>query len=249
MAYLWHLWPGRGWPSTSDEETALLRQWRHQAGGRAGQVRRDALIVILGGLRCGSGAADLARVAPTLDPADLVASYTHLDRRRDEAAEHFTRMCAPTSEASFRRHARGAALLCPGPVGLLRRTLRTSGLDGVRAAGVRVMARATQVTREIDEVVAQLPYADNPVEVGRLLFDPYTPGLWGDPYFAARRVGELTPVRVRMLLGEEPDSDLIFTDVHDIGRHDEDDVGEADAGRGAGSSSGHESGRVSDTTA
>jgi hypothetical protein len=221
MAYLWQLWPGRGWPCTPDEERALVEGWEASAGG-AGQVRRDALIVVLGGLRCGSSAEQLARMSPALEPADLVASYHHLDRLRARAAEHFDRACAARTESAFRKHARGAAVLCPAPVGLLRQTLRTAGLEGFRVAAARVRARSEQVRREADELIAQLPDVADPVETGRLLFDPYTPGLWGDPYFVARRVGELTPVRVRTLLGEDPDSDLIFTDVHDIATRDGD---------------------------
>ena len=216
MAYLWQLWPGRGWPLAPDEERELTDQWRRGGGGETGQVRRDALIVILGGLRCGSTAPQLRRMAPTLTDADLVASYEHLDVLRGRAATHFDLMCAADTETSMRRHARGAAVLCPAPAVLLRRALRTSGLDGALAAAARVRSRSEQVRREADEVIAGLAGAPDPVEAGRLLFDPYTPGLWGDPYFVARRVGELTPVRVRMLLGEEADSDLIFTDVHDI---------------------------------
>jgi hypothetical protein len=220
MAYLWQLWPGRGWPSTPSEEQSLLGQWRDAAAGEGGQVRRDALIVVLGGLRCGSSVAELQRVAPALSPADLVASYDHLDRLRERAADHFDKMCAPQSVQSFRRHVRGASLLCPAPAGLLLRTLRTAGMEALQLAAPRVRARSEQVRHEADEIVAQLHDVPDPVEAGRLLFDPYTTGLWGDPYFVARRVGELTPVRVRILLGEAPDSDLIFTDVHDIGTRD-----------------------------
>ena len=221
MAYLWQLWPGRGWPLDPDEERKLIGQWRR--GGGSGQVRRDALIVILGGLRCGATAAQLRRMAPTLTDADLAASYDHLETLRQRAATHFDRMCTAGTEAGLRRHARGAAVLCPAPSVLLRRALRTSGLDGALAAAARVRSRSEQVRREADEVMAGLSGATDPVEAGRLLFDPYTPGLWGDPYFVARRVGELTPVRVRMLLGEEADSDLIFADVHDIASHAPDD--------------------------
>jgi hypothetical protein len=218
MAYLWQLWPGRGWPSTPEEERALLGGWRDAAGGDSGQVRRDALIVILGGLRCGSDERTLRRMAPTLTPADLAASYQHLDQLRAQAADHFHRMCVADSEAAMRVHARGAAVLCPAPAVLLRRALETSGFAGAKVAAARVWSRSQQVRHEADEIVAQLESTSDPVEAGRLLFDPYTPGLWGDPYFVAGRVGELTPVRVRTLLGEETDSDLIFTDVHDIAR-------------------------------
>lgn len=239
MAYIWQLWPGRGWPHTPQEERALVRSWLRQSEGREGAVRRDALIVALGGLRSGSSTEELSRVAPALGPADLYASYQHLDRLRAEAAAHMARVCEADTETAFRRHARGASVLCPVPVGLLRRTVRVNGLAAVADAGARVQARCVQVRREADEIMAQLPAAADPVELGRLLFDPYTPGLWGDPYFVAARVGELTPVRVRTLLGEEADSDLIFTDVYEIGR----DLGrvaggDGDSGSGRGEGGG-----------
>jgi hypothetical protein len=210
MAYLWHLWPGRGWPCTPAEEKALVAAW--ESSGDVGIVRRDAMIVIMGALRSGSSADEVRRITPGVSDGDLAASYRHLDRVRADAAAAFARMCHPADFDSFERDAAAAAALTPGPVGLLRRVAYTSGLDGLREAGMHVQRRSAQVRAEADEVVSTFATSPDPVSAGRLLFDPYTPGLWGDPYFVAERVGEITPVRVRMLLGEPADGDLIFAE-------------------------------------
>lgn len=216
MAYLWHLWPGRGWPLLAHEESALVERWAEADQGQ-GVVRRDALIVALGGIRCGSTADDLAEAAPGVTAADLLASYQHLDLLRREAHEAYMRMCSAEDPHSFRRAAKAAARLVPAPSEMLRTTVRLNGFERLPDAARRVLHREALVRREVEDIYLHLPRAADPVQLGRILFDPYNSGLWGDPYFAAARVGELTPVRVRTLLGEDAHSDLIFTDVHEMG--------------------------------
>lgn len=215
MAYLWQLWPGRGWPLDDREEASLVADWADRARG-TGTVRRDALIVALGGIRCGSSAQQLIAAAPGISPADLLASYLHLDRLRQDAVDAFTRACQAGEVREFKSQAKKAAALLPAPVEILRTTLRLNGLAGLNEASGRVLHRSELIRSEVDEVYLLLRQSEDPVRLGRILFDPYNSGLWGDPYFAARRAGELTPIRVRTLLGEDPHSDLIFTDVHDI---------------------------------
>lgn len=215
MAYLWHLWPGRGWPLSEDEENELVAAW---GDGREGTVRRDAIIVALGGIRCGSNPEALRKAAPGVPGEDLKASYLHMLRLLQESKSAWERCLSAESQKEFSVAAETASKLLPAPVEILRTSYRMGGRQGFEAARERVLRRCRSARDAVDDVTSRMTASDDAkaVELGRLLFDPFHSGLWGDPYFIAARVGELTPVRTRTLLGEEPDSSLVFADVNDM---------------------------------
>jgi hypothetical protein len=204
-AYLWQLWPGRNWPAVAAEEAALIDELRRRGDGPARFERADATAV-LNALRCGLDADDLLERAPGLRPWRLVAAWDHLEAARQRAVAAWEVIAEERSLNAIVDWAAAAAPLLEAPV---RSMLQTSGIRGedvVASRAERAVARVAAVTEQAAELEERLARCEpgDPVgvEIGRMLYDPYRPGVWSDPYFLPPRVGTLTPNRVADLLGE-----------------------------------------------
>jgi len=205
----------------ADQETAFVERITELAAGREGKPERDDLIMLLTALRCGTDADLLVEHAPGTDPASLLACYNWIDGLREKSMKAWVAIEQAPSMATVDRHAPEAVKLLPIPV---RRIVAT--IDGITSGHARADSLAeaiaevsSQVHRtrvrahgfesELDRIMhgateglSEIEAAIRANEIGQRLYDPLTPGIYGDSYFLADRVSTLSPLRVRDLLGE-----------------------------------------------
>lgn len=207
---LWHLWPGRHWPASRDEEVAFvtgLTELGASSRPRRPRPERGDMIAVLNALRCGIALDDLLRAAPGLGHRRLLFAYQELDRLRLESLTAWSRIVARPSMDTVVSEAATASRLLPVPV---KRIVTSASLAGGSAladtVGIlvdemnHVSMRVLEVERQLSLVVAP---SEEGVALGRQLYDPYRSGLWASPYYRPERVGTLTPLRVTDLLGEK----------------------------------------------
>lgn len=203
--YRWHLWPGRHWPASRAEEADFAAALA-AARPPARDCDRGDVTAVLNALRCGIGLDELRVLVPGVDVARLHVAYRRLDDRRVAALAAWDALCADPGGVAVSRLAQQAATLLPVPVYRLVRSPRLSGSDGLAGAVADATAAMARVGAQVEAVEARLASLRVPspegVELGRVLYDPYTPGLWAHPYYRPTRVGTLMPLRVRDLLGE-----------------------------------------------
>ena len=214
--YLWHLWPGRHWPASVEEEVTLVADLQRRAGSPAVTFERGDITAVLNMLRLGLTLDEVQPYAPGLDPARLLAGYRTVEAEHARSMACFVALLTDPTPAEVAHHAEMAAHLIPVPTYRLVSAVRrletgTWSLDefelAVEAVEGAVMA-AVAVSLDAEERLALLTdasYQGNPstgVRLGRQLYDPYDPCLWGSPLYLPRRVTDLIPSRVSDLLRE-----------------------------------------------
>jgi hypothetical protein len=210
--YLWHIWPSRGWPSSKDEEAALVDALasRPVPENTVRDVERGDVTTVLNVLRNGMTLDDLLVVAPGANCACLLGAYRRLDTLRLTATAAFTALLAEPDEHGVAAHAAQASVLMPVPTYKLVAAASISPEAGVEAAGL-LRAELAEVLESHLRLEARLHGRDcelddvERVRLGRVLYDPYSGGVWSHPCFTPPRVGTLMPPRVRDLLGERPE--------------------------------------------
>lgn len=207
-AHYWHVWPGRNWPLSCTEE----REFAAELAGAARrpprldrQPPRVHVTAVLSAIRCGLDASQLREVAPGLSGESLNRAYLYLEKLRAESDSAWFRIVEDPTPQSLRSNGPQAALIRQVPVYRLLPVAQHTP-DQLPQAVVRAQRRLEETHRQAheieDELSALTPPSKRGVALGRMLLEPFDPGLWDDPHFAACRVGELTPNRVRDLLGE-----------------------------------------------
>jgi hypothetical protein len=202
----WHIWPGHGAPCTIAEEArfvAELESSEHRPVGGSRLTFRDFLTAVVTALRCGAPPSTVLRLAPGLDPRQMLTAYREVERRRSAATAAWHAIVASPTHDSLRTHGPCAATLLPQVVlDLARRSEWMSPAqlsETVGGAGIRVLT----VTEHIAGVEEQLRLSRDRaryVTQGRLLLNLYGPGLWSHPYHLPCRVGALTPLRLDDLM-------------------------------------------------
>lgn len=213
--YIWHLWPGRNYPATAVEEAQFVSEMRAKAETTRpktdGKKKRQAIdrgdvTSVVNALRCGLTFSELSTRAPGLKAHRLLDAYEEIERLREQSVTAWLRMVEESSLEGIVNWASAAAVLMGTPV---RRVQPASAnvddktiAEQVRLCHEKVMGtnrRAERVEGILNEGRVS---AREAVELGRLLYDPYDPSLWADPYFLPTRVGTLMPLRLADLLGE-----------------------------------------------
>jgi hypothetical protein len=204
--YIWHLWPGRHWPLLQSEEAQFVADLTQRAGTRRTAFDRGNLTAVLNSLRCGLSVDELFNVAPGLDPAGLLVAYQWVDTLRATSADAWKAIVAAPTLATVTTHGHEAAKLLPVPVRRMMATAEHVNAELLAAAAREAALRIAHTTTRAMLIESKLAHHTPPsppaVDLGRLLYDPYEPQLWGDPYFLPDRVGSLMPLRVADLLGE-----------------------------------------------
>lgn len=212
----WHLWPGRGWPLTADEEAAFvtrLDELREDSDPKPvpkGVERWDRvnIIAMVTALRTGTDADQLLSSAPGLCPHQLVDAYRRIEAERAEAVAAWNAVVDAPSSRRLHEQGERAATLLPVPVGRLAQVAEVAP-ERLEEEAARFALRVREVGAVAAETEAQLarytPPSEAGVAHGRRLFDPFEPCLWGAAYYLADRVGTITPMRLVDLLGERRD--------------------------------------------
>lgn len=206
--FVWHLWPGRHWPASAQEERAFVDDLAALAGEPARAAARYDITAVLNALRCGVTVPELLTYAPGSDPACLLAAYRDLEGRRVASVNAWYALREDPSYSALTEHGPAAGLLLPAPV---KRIVSISGIVSAPTLA-RVIAQedadVSRALRSAAQVEADLARRTPPdecgVALGAILHNPIQPGLWGHPYYLPPRVGTLSPLRVADLLGERP---------------------------------------------
>lgn len=211
--YVWHLWPGRNFPCTAREEATFLQDMRSAVGTVKGAAKtkkvafdRGDVTSVMNALRCGLTFAELQERAPGLKPARLLAAYLEVDRLRAQSVNAWLELVADGGLESIVNWASAAAVLMGTPVRRVQPISNNLSEELLRDRVKQVQERVLVTVRQGEKIEKVLDErrvnASDSVELGRLLYDPYDPSLWADPYFLPERVGTLMPLRLADLLGE-----------------------------------------------
>jgi len=192
------------------EESILVSQLRGRAMGEGADCptrQRQAATAVLGALRAGLDCASLLSGAPGLDPATVVAAWERLNAALATATAAWFSLNADPTTNGLAAHGAVAGLLLPAPVGEAIQAASRAGDDGVARVVARSSARAGELERVGLRIEAELaaPEREDAADIarrralGRTLYDPHQPGLWGHPAFVPARVGMLTSAAVDAL--------------------------------------------------
>lgn len=205
-AFTWQALAGQGWPATARQEREFVAALRRAAAGPGVPSRPDTTVV-LNALRCGVTFDQLLDVLPSVDPDNLLASYTLLDDRIAECTRHWRELVADPTPFGASAHAATAALLVPVPVQRIRSCLHPEPASRTARTVAIVTAEISRVTDKahaISDRLDPLPPGTNAgVRLGQTLHDVTAPGVWAHPYFMPSRVGELSTIRARDLRGDD----------------------------------------------
>jgi hypothetical protein len=174
---------------------------------RAALVLRAELTVVVLALRGGASVDLVCGLCPGLDPFRAFVAYRTVDAclgRATAAWQRIVRAKDPARAVSV--HGETAALLVPAVVADLRSAVADGDPRAVRVLLRRHVAAVRRLHQLADLIETRLATLDDDDPsgwvLGRQLWDPSGVGLWRDPRFVPRRVGELTPARLSDLIGE-----------------------------------------------
>lgn len=207
LSHPWHVYPGRHWSLSETEEEVFVAELERLGGrSRGSQFNRGDTTALLNALRCGIEPHVVLDACPGLKADRVAAGWRDLKVRLAKARGSWERILAEPSWHVLADHAFSASLILPIPVRRLTaaaNTLRPQELEGLVAeivaecAIINVGAAACEA-----ELATLVQPSERGVKIGRVLYDPYQPSLWGHPYYVPTRPGTLMPVKVADLLGE-----------------------------------------------
>lgn len=211
LTYAWHLWPGRHWPSSAAEEAALVADLAARVGdGPRPVVNRAHVTSVLNVLRCGLTVDAVLATAPGIDPACLLAAYERMEALRARSAAAWAAIVADPCMHTLTEFGPTAARVLSVPVYRLAIAAQAVSPETLRSTARQLDAQVRQVgalSLRLEEQLARLvPPSEQGVSLGRRLYNPYQPAVWGDPFYLPARVGTLSPVRASDLLGERESS-------------------------------------------
>jgi hypothetical protein len=196
---LWSTWSARAWPLSVDEEAAF----RHELGPAGPVFDRDDISFLVTALRCGATVETITEVAPGLEPARLAAAYDHLESLRRDGAEEFSTLLAMTGgRDDLPTLYLDAARLMPVAVGRLVSVHGTPEFERVRQRSLDQLRACRAAADELEEHLQRTGYGQFRRQLAIELHNPFGLGIWGHPYYLPRRVADLSPGRLRDLLGE-----------------------------------------------
>lgn len=205
--FVWHVWPGQGWPASPAQELAFLDELREASAGTVAEPNRASVTCLLGALRCGITFEALREHLPGVSAAEMLAGYEMLEMRRAQAEKAWRSLVGDPSASSVAEHTPRASLLLPVPVRRIATAVATlhsrGALDRLALEVATHVARHAERSEALEEQLTGFRHGDlRGIVLGTQLHNPLDPALWSEPYFLAERVGALSPTRVADLLGE-----------------------------------------------
>jgi hypothetical protein len=207
--YAWQLWPGRNWPLTAEEELVFEAELVELANGRKKRrltVSRGEITALCNAMRCGLTVEELLERAPGLKPAGLLAAYDLLEKLRARSVGAWEQISTQRTLESVVDHGYAARVLVPWGVSVVAAEVADASDEEIGRRVERVMTKVGQVHQQVRDIEAKLALCEAPsavgIELGRVLYDPYDPGMWDRSEFIPDRVGVLTPRRLARMLDE-----------------------------------------------
>lgn len=164
--------------------------------------RRCVVTALVVALRSGNSADRVLSLAQGISATELAAAYDHIERLRRRASDSLDLLFEDPTVGRFQALADSIEPLLPRVVTELSKTA-VDDSDVFPAAVRRVRDRSEELARKADEIDALLGSADPSARSALArLDDGQCGGLRHHPVYRARRVGDLTPHRLSLLLGE-----------------------------------------------
>jgi len=218
-SYLWHLWPGRHWPASLQEETALLADLESRTKRVNKKFERSDVTALLNILRLGLTIDEVLPYAPGLKFDRLLGAARHIEQLRTLATTALIELIDDPTEENIAHFAKTAAQVAPAPTYRIVTAVREyhdnptpANADRLEKVVAAIDTLIDQAQTTADQLEAHLEaFSTSPrsedsdakaVELGRALYDPYDECIWGSQFYIPRRLTDLLPYRVSDLLGE-----------------------------------------------
>lgn len=206
-------WPGRGWPLRADEEQEFLLQAKalKNTGRKTDEdeispgVTRGDVTFLVTALRQGTSLEEMLEVTPGLNTRALVKAHGHVSKLLNRALKSWQQIQESGTPQVIASKGDEASKVLPLTITRLRAAVE-SGSD-VRLVLTMESSKVSTVRRHFDDMHAQLAMLSPGPEVltlSRRVYHPDEECLMQHPRFLPTRVGELSPLRLARLLGEQP---------------------------------------------
>jgi len=215
---MWHLLPGQYFPMTTDQEKDFVNNLKLRAAEskKKGSHNRDDLTLLLTALRCGSSVESMLSMAQGSNVSNIYSAYLDIEKKRLLSYNAWKTLAAEPTIITLNKNLVKIKKIMPYIGSQLSVLKLEYSNDMVNKVGLESkiksiessVKRVTEIAEEKErEIIALLDSGksvdeNKKIELGTLLYDPISPGIYGNNYYLPQRVATLTPVKVRDLLGE-----------------------------------------------
>lgn len=206
--YTWHTWAhSRGFPYTAGEESKFVATLEESAGSEDTAPDRQALTLrhlmtaIVTAVRDGATLTDITATAPLLTSQELLTAYTEINHRLVSSRQSWERIVTTGDLEVFAEESASAARILPLQVNRLH---EAAGGRSFALVAEELDNRVSEFTRLVQAVEDEM-HGETDLRRRDELKEDLQGGetsLRENPLMLPSRVGELTPTRLALLLGE-----------------------------------------------
>jgi hypothetical protein len=202
---IWHTLPGQHWTMLKHQENMFVLELQNYAT-KTKKFDRDDLTLLMTILRCGSNIEEVKKQIPGVKFNRVLNAYNYLKNKLEESIESWQEIKENPDLATLHANAKTAAKLLPIPIhyalSAQSQHLETAVIDSIAYSSGKISA-VTVNAHAVEKKLENLkPGSIEGIELGRKLFDPYSPGIYASPYYKPDRVSSLTPLKVKELTSE-----------------------------------------------
>ena len=215
---MWHLLPGQYFPMTLEQEREFVQKLKSLAAEskKKGKHNRDDLTLVLTALRCGSSVESMLTMAQGSNVSNIYAAYLDIENKRLLSYNAWVALTTDPTIGNLNKNLIKIKKIMPY-IGSELSTLKIDynnnmiNKDGLENKIKNIEINVKKVTLIADEKEREITSLLNSgniidvnkkIEIGTLLYDPISPGIYGNNFYLPERVSTLTPVKIRDLLGE-----------------------------------------------
>lgn len=200
---LWHSLPGQHWPMLPSQEKQFYETLLEYKT-KTSKFNRDDVTLLMSILRCGSSVDQVREQVPGVKFHRILNSYRYLKDSLEEALSAWGEIENNPSLEILHSNASNAAMILPIPIHYALSSqgqlTETAVIDSIAYSSGKIGSIGVNV-HALEKKLEKLPSGSpEGVAIGKKLFDPYSPGLYANPYYKPDRVSSLTPLRVKDLI-------------------------------------------------
>ena len=215
---MWHLLPGQYFPMTLEQESEFVHKLKSLAAAskKKGKHNRDDLTLVLTALRCGSSVESMLSMAQGSNVSNIYAAYLAIENKRLISYNAWLSLTNEPTIGNLNKNLIKIKKIMPyigSELSDLKIDYNNNMVkkEGVESKIKNIEINVRKVTLIADEKERELTSLLNSgniidvnkkIEIGTLLYDPISPGIYGNNFYLPQRVSTLTPVKIRDLLGE-----------------------------------------------
>lgn len=215
---MWHLLPGQYFPMTLEQESEFVQKLKSLAAEskKKGKHNRDDLTLVLTALRCGSSVESMLSMAQGSNVSNIYAAYLDIENKRLLSYNAWLTLTTEPTIGNLNKNLIKIKKIMPYIGSELSALKIDYNNNMVKKEGVESkiknieinVKKVTLIAEEKEREITLLLNSGNiidvnkKIEIGTLLYDPISPGIYGNNFYLPERVSTLTPVKIRDLLGE-----------------------------------------------